>query len=508
MRQASIVFSRGRLFAQPGADSLAISGDRILAVGGTEDIEPLVGAETRTIDLDGRFLMPGFIDAHLHLFHTGLSLSGWQIDLSGLNREETLARIGDAVRERGRGEWVIGSGWDESRWRVRDYLSRAELDAVAPDSPVLASRMDGHILTANSRAFDWMEGQRIPGLDPGLVDGAGGWVREESVSALLGEIEPDDTALRAAVDAAAVHYHRCGLTSVHTMTDARRLASLEARCAAVRLRTTVYAPVGKGFEGRRVGANEGQPNPWLRIGGAKLFADGSIGARNAAVSEPYTEGGIGKLNWDETELQGEIERAERAGHPLAIHAIGDRAIEQVIGIHERLGTSRALRHRIEHFELPTPGHIERARDAGLTVCMQPNFIGNWSGPGSLYVDRLGAERDCASNPLRRVVDAELPLAFGSDGMPIGPLYGLQWAVNAPYPGQRLSVAEALVRYTEAPARLSFEEDRKGKLEPGMLADLVVLDEDPAASPDRIDQRRVEMTFVGGECVYRRGGECM
>jgi len=504
--QASIVFRRGRILAHPGADSLAISGDRILAIGGSEVVEQLVGAETQSIDLDGRFLMPGFIDAHLHLFHTGLSLSGWQIDLSGLNRNETLARIGDVVKERGRGEWVLGSGWDESRWRVRDYLNRAELDAVAPDSPVLASRMDGHILTANSRAFEWMEGRRIPGLDAGLVDATGGWVREESVSALLKEIEPDQTALKAAVDAAAEHYHRCGLTSVHTMTDARRLAALEARCAAVRLRTTVYIPVGKGFEGGRAATNEGQPDPWLQIGGTKLFADGSIGARNAALSEPYTEGGTGKLNWDETELQREIQRAERAGRPLAIHAIGDRAIEQVIGLHERLGTSRSLRHRIEHFELPGPEHIERARDAGLTVCMQPNFIGNWSGPESLYVDRFGAERDRASNPLRRVVDVELPLAFGSDGMPIGPLYGLQCAVNAPYPGQRLSVEEALVCYTEAPARLSFEEDRKGRLEPGMLADLVVLDEDPASSLERIDQRRVEMTFVGGECVYRYGGD--
>jgi len=169
-----------------------------------------------------------------------------------------------------------------------------------------------------------------------------------------------------------------------------------------------------------------------------------------------------------------------------------------------VGTDRALRHRIEHFELPRRMHLARARRLGLCISMQPNFIGNWSGPGSLYVDRLGAKRDWESNPLRRVVDEGLPLAFGSDGMPVSPLYGLHWAVNGPYPGQRLTVDEAVDRYTAWGAWFGFDEEVKGRIEPGLLADLVVLDEDPTLRPERIRERRVEMTFVGGERVYERG----
>ena len=506
MQQASIVFDGGTLFSHSRAEALAVHGERILAIGAPEEIAPLINEKTQIIDLGGRFLLPGFIDAHLHLFHVGLSESGWRVDLSGLKRDEALERIRQAVEERGRGEWVASGGWDESQWRIRQYLSRDELDRVAPESPVLAVRMDGHILAANSKAFEWMEEHPIEGLDPPLVDAARGHLREGSAWALQKEIEPDETALREAVFAASKHCHRHGVTSAHTMTNSRRLGPLEAHLAAARLRTTIYLPVDSPRDVGPVGPDDGKVNPWLRVGGAKIFADGSIGARNAAVSQPYASGGMGKLNWDDDDLQALIERAEREGHPAAIHAIGDRAIEQVIELHERVGTSAALRHRIEHFELPAEGHIERARDASLTVCMQPNFIGNWSGPDSMYVERFGEARDRASNPLRRVVDTGLPLAFGSDGMPVGPLYGLHWAVNAPYPGQRLSVEEALFCYTEAPARLAFEETLKGRLEPGMLADLVILDENPADRPEAIDRRVVEMTFVGGECVYRREGE--
>jgi len=506
MQQASIVFRGGRLFSHASAEALAVQRDRILAIGSVEKIAPLIGEKTEVIDLDRRFLLPGFIDAHLHLFHVGLSESGWRVDLSGLRRGQTLGQIRRAVEERGRGEWVTSGGWDESQWRAKEYLSRDELDRVSPDAPVLAVRMDGHLLVANSKAFEWMEEHPIKGLDPALVDVAQGHLREGSAWALQQEIEPDETALREAVNAASKHCHRHGITSAHTMTNSRRLGPLETHLAAARLRTTIYLPVDSPRDVGPVGPDDGRINPWLRVGGAKIFADGSIGARNAAVSQPYVAGGTGQLNWQIEDLQALIERAERKGHPTAIHAIGDRAIEQVIGLHEHVRTRATLRHRIEHFELPAEGHIERARDAGLTVCMQPNFIGNWSGPDSMYVERFGEARDRASNPLRRVVDAGLPLAFGSDGMPVGPLYGLHWAVNAPYPNQRLSVEEALLCYTEAPARLAYEETLKGRLEPGMLADLVILDEDPADRPEAIDRRVVEMTFVGGECVYRQEGE--
>jgi len=252
-----------------------------------------------------------------------------------------------------------------------------------------------------------------------------------------------------------------------------------------------------------VGLLTGYGDPWLRFGGIKIFADGSIGAQNAAVSEPFSGGGTGELNYQDAELASMIRAAELAGWQTVIHAIGDRAIEQVLDAHEVVGTDSALRHRIEHFELPHREQLVRVAKLGLCISMQPNFIGNWSGPNSLYVDRLGAARDRASNPLRLIVDEGLPLAFGSDGMPVSPLYGLHWAVNAPYRDQRLTAEEAMERYTTGGAWFGFEEKIKGRIVPGMLADLVVLDEDPRLHPERIEERTVEMTFVGGERVYER-----
>jgi len=236
----------------------------------------------------------------------------------------------------------------------------------------------------------------------------------------------------------------------------------------------------------------------------KLFADGSIGAGNAAVSIPYVDTGEnGALNYTDDELLSFLRRAEEADLQTAIHAIGDRAIEQVLQAHARIGTSPELRHRIEHFELPTGEQIERANDLGLCVSMQPNFVFNWSGPGKMYKRRLGKARDARIDPHRLVLDAGIPLAFGSDCMPISPLYGLHAAVNAPHPEQRVPLEEGILAYTRAGAYLSHEEDLKGAIAPGMFADLVVLEGDPRTVPEGISALSVEMTFVGGELVYKK-----
>jgi predicted amidohydrolase YtcJ len=169
----------------------------------------------------------------------------------------------------------------------------------------------------------------------------------------------------------------------------------------------------------------------------------------------------------------------------------------VLKAHEDVGSMPEMRHRIEHLELPADGQIERARDLGLHLSMQPNFIGNWSGPGSMYERKLGKDRDVVSNPLRQVADAGAELALGSDGMPISPLYGLHWAVNGAYEGQRLGVTEALAAYTAGGARFGFEEDVKGCFDVGAYADLVILDEDPCLAPSEIRDRRVLATYVAG-----------
>jgi predicted amidohydrolase YtcJ len=501
MMRATVVLHGGTVHARRGLDAVVIGGDRILAVGRSEELLSHVGEDAVRIDLRGRAVLPGFIDAHVHLMHTGLVESGWRIDLTERTRKDVLECLRDAARSRGSGEWIIAYGWDESGWEDRRYLVRGELDRVSQENPILAIRMDGHLLTANSRAL-----KLLPSSAPeSLVDHEPGLLREAAVNEMLARIVPDRTTAEGALSAAARLCHRLGVTSVHTMSRLRDVPAFMSRRAERRLRVTICPEVASFDKVKAVGFQTGFGDPWLRFGGIKIFADGSIGARNAAVSEAFVGGGTGQLNHEDARLASMIRDAERAGWQTVIHAIGDRAIEQVLDAHGAVGTDPAARHRMEHFELPQEGQLARAAKLGLCVSMQPNFIGNWSGPGSLYVDRLGADRDRASNPLRRVVDEGLPLAFGSDGMPVSPLYGLHWAVNGPYPDQRLTAEEAVERYTAGGAWFGFEEGVKGRIEPGMLADLVVLDEDPLLRPDRIGERTVDMTFVGGGRVYEREG---
>ncbi|MFC2083186.1 amidohydrolase, partial [Candidatus Bipolaricaulota bacterium] len=300
---------------------------------------------------------------------------------------------------------------------------------------------------------------------------------------------------------AFVDRHRLGITTVHTMTRLDYFEAFMERREQRRLRVTICPDVLSFDKLLAVGLKTGYGDAWLRFGGIKMFADGSIGAGNAAVSEPYINGGLGELNHKDAVLRDWVQTADRAGWQTAIHAIGDRAIEQVLQTHEELQTNPSLRHRIEHFELPQESQLERVKKADLYLSMQPNFTANWSGPNSMYVDRLGADRDRMSNPLRLVHDAGIPLAFGSDGMPPSPLFGLHGAANGAYSQQRLSIEEAVSCYTAGGARFAFEEDEKGNLRPGNVADLIVLDQDPRLDPDHVVDRTIEMTFVGGELVY-------
>ena len=496
------ILTRGVFPTVPGANSVAMGRGRILAVGTEEEVLFSSCDTTRIIDLAGRAVLPGFIDSHTHFLQTGLARIGFHIDLSGLSREEVFAHLAEAVRERGEGEWVVGRGWDESTWHDHHFLRRENLDRITSDSPLIAVRLDGHLLVANTVALE-----RIPSsIDRCGVDEECGIVREKAAFDLLRSISPGEETLRAALHAAVSYAHTLGITSVHTMLPLDWVHTYMRERRRVELRITLCPEIPALDPLETLGMTSGFGDEWLRLGGVKLFADGSIGAGNAALDTPYTNSAQnGELNYRTRDLASFIERAERGGLQTVIHAIGGRAIEQVLGAHATVGTSRDLRHRIEHFELPTRAQIERAGKLGLNISMQPNFVGNWSGEGKMYQERLGEERDSTVDPHHLVLEMGLPLAFGSDSMPISPLYGLHWAVNAPHASQRVSVEEGIRCYTEEGARLSFEEKEKGQIETGMLADLVVLDKDPRAEPTQIDRLQVEMTFLAGKIVYQREG---
>jgi predicted amidohydrolase YtcJ len=495
-----LILYNGAFYGHPGADCMVVVDDRIAAIesGGAS---PGESADAEWVDLRGGAVFPGFVDAHVHVFEAGLAELGWRLDLAGKSREESVAALADAVSVRGAGAWVLGGGWDESSWADKRPLGRKDLDRISSSSPVGAVRVDGHLLVLNSAALGAAREILSDKRYRGLVDGGRGEVREEAAWRVLESLEPDSTTLADAFSAAARLFHRHGVTSVHGMMPRARAPVVLGAGGRERLRVTVFHRVDAAEKIADIRDEERFDGAWIRFGGVKAFADGSLGAGTAAVSEPYVDGGTGTLIHSGEEIRSIVRACEARGWRSAIHAIGDRAIGQVLEAHAAVGSSPGLRHRIEHFELPAAEQIERAVDLGLCLSMQPNFTGNWSGPESMYERKLGRRRDEKSNPLRRVIDAGAAVAFGSDGMPVSPIYGIHWAVNASYADQRIGAKEAIDAYTKGGAHFAFEENDKGRLEVGALADFVVLDEDPQIAPERIEQRRVLATYVGGSLVY-------
>ena len=502
VRRADRIF-RGVVLplTEPGAraEALAVSGGRILAVGSQADVLRFRAPHTEIVDLHGKALLPGFVDAHMHLVSQGLKEIGYYLDLSDARSgEEALERVRGAVRERGPGEWVLGRGWDESRWPQKRYLTREDLDGVAPGNPVVLVRVDGHILVANTQALE-----RVPlKAPPEECDAQTGLLRERAAWAFLAELRPSSEEIEQALLAAQKRAHALGITCVHDVVIPEHLRAYLKLHKRGKLTLRVRLNVGvehlDALEELGLGSEFGDDR--LRLGAVKVFTDGSIGARNAALFEPYADAPStrGRLNYPQEELDQLVKRAHEAGFQLMIHAIGDRAIEAALTALERAGVTPEDRPRIEHFELPTEEQLERAARLGVIASMQPNFV-QWSGPGSLYEKRLGPERDRRIDPHRRVLERKIPLAFGSDGMPFGPLYGIRCAVSAPHEPQRPTAEEALRAYTWGGAYAGFQERELGTLEPGKRADLVVLTEDPLrAFPP---EYRVERVYSAGELVF-------
>lgn len=492
-----LILYGGPVFFSEEADAVAVRCGRIVGVGKREELFPLRGPRTRAIDLRGRPLLPGFFDAHTHFLEVGLELT-YFVDLSQAgSAAEALELLAQAARERPQ-EWVIGRGWDESSWPVRRYLERGDLDRAVPRGPALAMRVDGHLLVANTLAL-----ARCGRPEGELWDRERGHLWEEAAWELLSCAEPDRETLVEAVAAATRHAARLGVTAVADMGAPRGLpACLEAlRRGLLRTRVFLYLPIGELEHLHALGIGGGFGGELLRISGVKAFVDGSIGARTAALFAPYVDGeGRGELLLGREELARLWQRAAEADLGVAVHAIGDRAIEEVLAAGELAGVSGRGRHRIEHLELVTPGQLCRMEKLGLVASMQPNFVARWSGPGGLYEARLGPERDSRSDPHAWVWERGIPLAFGSDGMPMGPLYGIGGVLSPPHLPQKLPLEVALRAYTEGAAYAAGAPEL-GSITPGSWADFVVLSNDPHTTP--WEEVEVDMTFLGGELIYER-----
>ena len=439
-----------------------------------------------------------------------MGVDSMSIDLSHTRTlEEAVKLIEEGSEKVPEGQWVIATGWRESAWKNGRFITKRDLDKCCPDKSVVAYRICGHLCSVNSQAISELSLEpRTPGVETDSQGSPTGVLCESAVELCRNETDADAKTRLRGLSLATSKAYRLGVTSI---TDNGSTADLAAYVAAARegeLGVRVYfnVPSTQLNSLLDLGISTGVGDSWLRLGGLKIFCDGALGARSAALSKPYSDDkdNKGMLVRNKRDLDDLTSRAHEAGLQLAIHAIGDVgigvAIKSIASALER-DRRRNHRHRIEHLELPTPAHINAMRRMGLIASMQPNFVGEWGGTGGMYISRLGHSRTSRNNPFREILDAGVRLVFGSDCMPFFPMYGLSSATNAPFPAQKISPIEALAAYTRDASFSSFEEKNKGTLEEGKLADFAVLSGNPLQRQD-LSTLRVIMTVIGGRIVYR------
>ncbi len=486
---------------RPEAEAVLVRGGRIAAVGTSREIMSERQTHGELIDLKGRTLLPGFIDTHVHLISTGLSLMGPRLETCSSIKQVLEALATEAQRQP---IIVKASGLEPSALTGGDRLTRWELDRVTPNKMAYVVSRDGHTVVVNTRTLSELD---LPPETPGID-------RDRSTGDITGILRADARKIagdrltnvsgdhrKEAIYLAMNKAIDVGLTTVHALDgswprgheDIEMLLSLAPSLPS---KVVVYYQTREVEKVRELGLP--------RIGGC-LLVDGSIASHTAALTAPYTDNPDteGVLYFSDQELQTFIREAHLSGLQVSMHAIGDRAIEQILTAYQVVLEQYPRpdhRHRIEHFLLAQPCHIQRASRLGLNIAMQPAFLHFWQGRKNLYVDRLGPERARGVNPLRQVTDAGIPMAGGSDSFvtPMNPLLGIHAAVNDHPVENRLTPYEALEAFTINGARLAFEEDQKGSIRKGKAADLVVLGENPIHCPPAcIKDIPVEMTIVEG-----------
>ncbi len=512
----------------PRVQSLAIAAGRVLAMGDLHSLASLRGPRTEIVNLEGGCALPAFTDSHCHLNAYGLAMD--EVDCSP-RAAPTLAavkgRIATAARSVRSGQWVQARGYDDTQLQPAGHPTRRDLDESARDVPIILRRRCGHVCVANSRALQ-MAGitDTGPNVAGGTIDRDGegvptGVLRERAQQLVRNLIPPPDIdTLKRAILRAADAYLREGFCAVHDASGARmeELAAYRALAEEQRLplRMTVMVRDPWIDEVMASGIATGFGNEWVKVGPYKLFADGGIGPRTAAVSRPYREEpeNFGVPWYSSEELTAHAVRGASAGFAVAIHAIGDAAIDMALTAltaASQAGPGNAYPHRIEHCVLPTSDHIERMRHLGIAAAVQPTFLYALGDSWLAALDPTLARR---CYPLRSMQHAGVLVTGGSDCPVVAslPLQGIQTLVTRRtesgvpiVPEEALDRETALRLYTDVPPRLMGEQHVRGRLIPHMAADVVVLSADPLTTPvEELADLQVLTTITGGHIRWRGG----
>jgi hypothetical protein len=503
--------------------AIAVTGDKIVAIGSSEEIQKFKGPKTQVVDLGGHFVMPGFNDAHVHLGSGGFEKLN--VDLVGSKSlDDMKQRIAARVKTAAPGEWIQGRGWDHTLWAEQKTPTRVDIDAVTGDHPAIFNRVDGHIAIANTAALK-AAGVTAQSPDPhgGKIDRDDkgeptGILRETAMGAVFEKIPPPSAAQRRrAAELALEDAARWGITSAQDNSDWEDFLTYEQmeKEGKLTLRISEWLPFDSPVEQLvKMRQHHPQGDPMLHTTMLKGFMDGSLGSRTAAMLAPYDDDpkNSGIPRYEQEKLNAMAAECAGAGFQIGFHAIGDRGARMALDAFayaEQKSNNRKLRFRIEHDQVIAPEDFKKYKDLGVIASVQPNHLltdMNWAEA------HIGPERAKHSYPWREFEANGIFMAFGTDYPvePITPFRGLYAAITRKneagtkeyYPEQKISTQHAIFAYTVGSAMAEFAEQKKGQLQPGMLADFVVLDRDiTKVAPPEILKTRVLRTVVGGKTVY-------
>jgi predicted amidohydrolase YtcJ len=504
--------------SQPCAEAVAIKDDRIVQVGTNKEIQQWIGKNTQVISLKGKTVVPGFIDTHIHVADFGRLLR-W-IDLSEVGSiKEMQESLNRHVEKASKGKWLLGRGWNPARFAEKRLPTRFDLDAVSPDNPVIFYQQSGQVCVVNSKALELAGVTRLTpvplggAIDRDAETGEPTGVLRDNATNLVWTVipEPSEEELVEATGLACEKIVEAGVTSVHWMVlSPIELSIIRTLLAQNKLPMRVYVIIPANLLDNIAGFRSAGGSA-LKVGGAVVSADGYLAARTAALFKPYSDDAAasGKLLCTQEEMNAAAAKILKMGLQLVIHAMGDKAVDAALTTIERVASEeprKDVRYRIEQAAVLNEGLIERMKTQKVIVSVQPRVVASefsvWSA-----MEHLGAERAKWLYPLKTLLKEGIRVVGGSDGPmePLSPLMGIQAAVTREiFPEEKVTVDEALRMYMADAAYSSGDENIKGTVETGKLADLTVLSHDPRkVSPSEIEGIMVELTIVGGKIVYSK-----